>query len=266
MTRRSTMAEAPAYGDGDYTLAHDGSFPGFLCACAEALNAPDPAPRVVDDNAPEGLFESRVRVTRDDARAAALWDRLSRRLGKAAMRTLLEAFLSELPDARASVATAMRRLRDPGAAGLGDLADPVMLAVDKAANRARRESERMAGLVRFAELSDGSWYAPLEPECDVLPLIADHFVARFGPMRFALHDRRRGKAAMHEPGGGWNIVTGFSFDMSGTSDTYSVRERDIQGLWRLYFDAIAIEARKNPRLQASKMPKKYWNLLTEMNG
>ncbi|PKL24557.1 MAG: hypothetical protein CVV47_08945 [Spirochaetae bacterium HGW-Spirochaetae-3] len=262
------MPETRAYEDGDATLSHDGSLPGFLCACAEALNAPFPAPRVVEGRSPEGLFEMRIAVARDDARAAALWDRLTRRAGPDAMRILLEAFLSELPDARRDVAAAMRRLRAEGSKALGDLGDPVMLAVDKAANRARREAERMAGLVRFAELSDGSWYAPLEPDCDILPLISDHFAARFGTMRFALHDLRRGSAAMHEPNGRWSLVEGFVFapPPEPAGGAYSGREREVRLLWRLYFDAVSIEARTNPRLQMSKMPKKYWSLLVEMNG
>ncbi|HPE88168.1 MAG TPA: DUF4130 domain-containing protein, partial [Spirochaetales bacterium] len=102
-------------------------------------------------------------VARDDGRAAALWDRLTAKAGVPAMRIVLEAFLSERPDARTNAAVVIRRLRRDGAAALRDLADPVVLSVDKAANRARREAERMTGIARFSELADGSWYAPLEP-------------------------------------------------------------------------------------------------------
>lgn len=268
------MTETVDYRAEPATLAHDGSWPGFLCACAEAINASEPVPRVVDADAPVGLFESRIAVARDDGRAAALWDRLTIKAGAPAMRIVLEAFLSERPDARADTASVLRRLRREGAAALRDLADPIVLSVDKAATRARREAERTTGIARFSELADGSWYAPLEPGCDVLPLVADHFAARFRPMRFALHDLRRGRAVLHEPGRPWLLTDGFSLNQvepdedagPGAIDSAMLAsdELRIRDLWRRYFAATAIEGRLNPGLQAAHIPKKYWKLLTEM--
>lgn len=270
------MTEPRVDIDEPVTLTHDGSWPGYLCACAEALNAPEPVPRVVGYDAPLGLFESRMAVARDDGRAAALWDRLTAKAGVPAMRIVLEAFLSERPDARTNAAVVIRRLRRDGADALRDLADPVVLSVDKAANRSRREAERTTGIARLSELADGSWYAPLEPECDVLPLVADHFAARFAAMRFALHDLRRGRAVLHEPGRPWLLADGFALNRAGSDGEgdgapgyidpgmLSSDESRIRDLWRRYFSATAIEGRLNPGLQSAHIPKKYWRLLTEM--
>jgi len=254
--------------DTDSTVAYDGSFPGFLCACAEALNAPMPVPRVVKATLPETLFEERCTVKRDNDRAAALWSRLTSRAGPEAMRTLLEAFLSDVPEADTNAALAMRRVRVEGALALRDLSDPVMLALEKAARRASMEAHMFLGIVRFSELSDGSWYAPVEPSCDVLVLVADHFAARFSTMRFAIHDIRRGSAVLHEPGKGWNLIDSFGLSTEdGTVDgLLSDSERGIRQLWKLYFKTIAIESRRNLKLQSSKLPKHYWNLLVEMDG
>jgi len=129
------------------------------------------------------------------------------------------------------------------------------------------EGHRLCGLVRFSELSDGSWYAPVEPSCDVLVLIADHFAARFGSMSFAIHDLNRGSAIVHAPGRACSLVEGFGLEPEdGIDGALSPREREIRGLWRLYFETIAIESRRNPRLQMSHMPRKYWGTLTEMAG
>jgi probable DNA metabolism protein len=257
---------APA--EMEATIAHDGSFPGFLCACAEALNAPDPAPRVLGSSAPEGLFEQRIAVRRDDDRAAALWDRIGIRAGAEALKTVLEAFVSDIPGADASAALALRRLWREGAAALLDLSDPEMLAVEKAAGRSRHEAHMHCGVTRFSELSDGSFYAPVKPDCDVLVLISDHFAARFGPMRFAIHDIRRGTAVLHEPGRSCELVEGFRLGEGrgpACEIPLSERELEVKMLWRLYFETIAIEERKNPLLQRSHLPKKYWSRLTEMS-
>mgnify|MGYP000946331392 CR=1 FL=1 len=252
--------------DADSTIAYDGSFPGFLCACAESLNAQDPAPRVVRASVPESLFEERLAVRRDDGRASSLWERMTRKAGTESMQVVLEAFLSDIDGADAAAAAAMRRVRTEGGAALRDLSDADMLTVEKAAHRSRQEAHLLCGLVRFSELSDGTWYAPLEPSCDALILMADHFAARFGSMRFALHDRRRGSAVLHEPSRGWRLVDGFSLEASAAASggLYSACEYEVRNLWRLYFRTAAIESRTNPRLQSSRMPAHYWNLLTEM--
>ena len=109
--------------EAESTVAYDGSFPGFLCACAEALNARVPAPRVLGACVAPTLFEERFEATRDDERAAALWDRLSKRAGPQAMRTVLEAFLSGTAGTDAMLAAVVRRLWNEGARALDDLAD-----------------------------------------------------------------------------------------------------------------------------------------------
>jgi probable DNA metabolism protein len=40
----------------------------------------------------------------------------------------------------------------------------------------------------------------------------------------------------------------------------------VQQLWQTFFRTIAIPERKNPRLQKSNMPAKYWKYLTEKQG
>jgi len=39
----------------------------------------------------------------------------------------------------------------------------------------------------------------------------------------------------------------------------------VQMLWKKYFKSMAIEERKNLKLQQQNMPKKYWKYLVEKN-
>ena len=43
-------------------------------------------------------------------------------------------------------------------------------------------------------------------------------------------------------------------------------EQEVQAriLWRRFYHTIAIAPRENPRCRRTNMPKRYWNLLTEM--
>ena len=255
-------------------LSHDGSFTGFLCAVAEAINAyrsASPIPSIRGPLPEVELFDDSVAVPADEGRARRLWERFSRSCGEGAMRLCFEAFCSDFGTREEAIARALVRMSREGRRALDDLADPDISLVERAASRARAQAHLVKGLIRFSELRDGSWFAPIEPDCDVLRLIGDHFAARYADMSFAIHDRIRGTALLYKPGGPWRIVGGFSIETEGRSSApgdglpFSDREAAIRSGWIAYFDAIAIDQRRNPRLQAGHMPRKYWRLLPEMS-
>lgn len=269
---------------------YEGGFAGFLCAAAELINASKSGGASLADASPgrssllvaaaggaAGLFEERVRVARDDGRAAALWRRLSAKAGHEAMETIRAAFLSDLAGADGAAARLLVRMARRGARALDELGDADAILVEKAAHRSRAEAHLMLGLVRFSELADGSYYASIRPDCDTLPLIGDHFAERFPDMRWAIRDRRRGTAAVHLPGAPWRLVEGFNLNGAAGEEAaegpsfpsatpYSATELELRAAWALYFKSVAIEERANERLQAGHMPKKYWGELPEFGA
>lgn len=259
---------------------YEGGFAGFLCAAAELVNASKSGGAtiyaslsVAAAGGAGGLFEERIRIARDDGRAAALWKRLSAKAGLQAMETIRAAFLSDLNGADGAAARVLALIARRGARALDGLGDPDANLVEKAAHRARAEAHLMLGLVRFSELADGSYYASIKPDCDILPLLGDHFAERFPDMRWAICDRRRGTAAVYLPGAPWRLVEGFSLSgalrgeaAEGPSPPYAANELELRAAWSLYFQSVAIEERANERLQAGHMPKKYWDELPEFGA
>jgi probable DNA metabolism protein len=152
-----------------------------------------------------------------------------------------------------------------GSRVLDDLGSPDSCAVEKAATRTRAEAHLMLGAVRFAELADGSWYARIQPSCDVLMHIAGHFAARYPGMRWAIHDTGRAKAIIHEPGKGWSVAEGFTLgDNADQESLFSADEARVRETWRRYFGAVTIQSRLNLKLQSGHLPKRYWENLPEM--
>ena len=47
-------------------------------------------------------------------------------------------------------------------------------------------------------------------------------------------------------------------------ERYSAKEKEYRALWLEFFRSIAIEARKNPKLQSGNMPKRFWPDILEM--
>jgi len=273
------------YMERQVVMRYDGSFAGLLCAAQEASRLTAvPHHRLDFKSQDEGeeLFEEPLDIQTDLGLARQIWRKATAQGYAAGLRTCFDAYCSDSPGknnhtgrvlcamlreaARAVSPCAAQHLARSKLMFLDNLNDPDILSVVTAARRCRNQAQKIMGLIRFSELVDGLWYSAISPDCDVLPLIAPHFALRFAAQRFIIHDLRRSTAIVHEPGAAWRILDGvFLPDGMQVSDLpCTEKEFLIRKHWRRYFSSIAIEARRNPRLQASFMPKKYWAGLPEM--
>jgi probable DNA metabolism protein len=143
-----------------------------------------------------------------------------------------------------------------------------VLGVTQTARKVGREKHRMEAFVRFQQLKDGLYYAAVEPDFNVLPLILPHFRSRYADQDWLIYDLRRrygihytketGQAAEVQMDWGEHVADG----RPGTS-LYGEREALYQALWKDYFKHTGIPARKNPALHLRHIPKRYWRNLTE---
>lgn len=116
------------------------------------------------------------------------------------------------------------------------------------------------GLARFREIQDNYLLAEIEPENDILEHLAPHFLSRMPNEKFIIYDKNRKVASLCEKGS-WEIVE--ILEMNGV---YSKEEEIFKDAWQGFYKAIGIEERKNHKLMASNMPKKYWKHLPEKQG
>ena len=143
----------------------------------------------------------------------------------------------------------------------GNLIDPAVRDVVSVSRKAQRELHRMKGLVRFEKLRDGAYLARMEPDHNILQPLAVHFSRRLRAEDWFIYDVRRRFAARWHCG---NLQFGTIEQF--TAPALSEEEMRIQALWQAFFKTIAISDRKNPVLQKSNMPMKYWKYLTEKQG
>lgn len=73
----------------------------------------------------------------------------------------------------------------------GDLSNNAVLNVRKAAHLTGKESHRMKAFVRFKLTKDNLYYAIVEPDCNVLPLIQKHFKDRYADQKWLIYDSKR---------------------------------------------------------------------------
>lgn len=132
-----------------------------------------------------------------------------------------------------------------------------------AAYATRAELHRLEGLLRFRPSAEGPYVARCSPDHLVLPLMADHFAARFGETDWAVVDERRSLALLRMAGEPV-CLSAFDPDDPPFPPEEGLRRDEIESLWRGYYRAVAIENRANPSLRRRLMPVRYWKYLVEV--
>lgn len=238
---------------------YDGTFEGFL-TCIYHHYAAQKAEGIYtrDVYQPSLLVESRE-VVSEEALASRVYRGIEHKISAFDLERIYKVFLSSVPGKE----NYLLRYLELGFQTGGDISrlhgNPVVFEVQKIDRQVGFEVHRYTGLLRFTVLANGVLYSPIEPDHDVLELLADHFTVRFRNDPFLIHDKKRHKA-MVAAEGQWYIC---EFEEPMMPDK-AADEMEYQQLWRNYFDTIAIKERTNKKCQKNFMPVRYWKHLTEM--
>ncbi|TNJ36821.1 DNA metabolism protein [Chlorobaculum thiosulfatiphilum] len=239
---------------------YDGTPEGLVSAIASILDSgenPEEAHLAVRQDM---LFEEGLFLRTDSAFAEALFERLRQRAPDA-VQTLWYFMMAEADGLETSLLRYIALAFEHGDRVNGYLTHTSVKAIVGTARKAGRELHRMKGLMRFEQLRDGAWLARMEPDCNVMHPLARHFSRRLRAQEWFIFDARR-RSAAHWDGHDLSFGTLEQF----SRPELSLEERAVQQLWQTFFKTIAIPERKNPRLQQSNMPAKYWKYLTEKQG
>jgi probable DNA metabolism protein len=139
------------------------------------------------------------------------------------------------------------------------LAEEPVHSVNRIARHVSHEAHKFKGFVRFREVEAGFMYAQIEPEADILPFIAPHFVGRVGDRPWMIHDLQRNQAALYDLTS-WRLVRDVELT---TEPVLTATEHDYAALWQRYFQRHAIPERHNLKLQQQHVPLRYRKHLTE---
>lgn len=121
-----------------------------------------------------------------------------------------------------------------------------------------REAHKYKGFIRF-EMSEVGFFARIAPKHDILPLLAPHFLKRFGDER-VIYDENRGVAALIDKSG-YRVVSA-SLERFEKHES----ERRFEELWKRFFESVCIEERTNKKLQQSFVPLRYREFMSEFSS
>lgn len=241
----------------DVIYSYDGSFDGFLCCVFESyakketpqdiLNQHDLQPSLLQYYAIPTQFEHAQRVKAS----------IPAKMGRDALELLQHVFLSCLPQKELHMLHFMYLGYTVGPRVMRMLGDSTVNIMKKTALNVTHEAHLYSGFVRFS-VYDDLLLSSIKPKNCVLPLLAPHFANRFPDERFLIYDETHKMACAYAKGR--FTVTD---ETEITLPPPDAEEAFYRGLWRMFYDTIAVQGRENPKCRMTHMPKRYWDCMTE---
>ncbi|HKK67944.1 MAG TPA: TIGR03915 family putative DNA repair protein, partial [Bacteroidales bacterium] len=241
--------------------------PGFLSAVFEVWDRGRLPARIIPNDVTPGLFDETIEMLTANDRADRVWKGIERVGGKTLCRLFLHVFLSREKGVENLMLSILQQLFHEKKNIINDLSVAEVLRFTQLERQVLREAHRVHMFLRFEQAADGTWFAPVDPKYDVLPMTINHFKSRFADQQWLIYDTRRGYGFSYDTKSVEEVtidkpvfdkVTGSLPTTAQSSD-----EQQWQDMWRSYFKHIAIKERINPRLQRQFMPKRFWKYLTE---
>ena len=249
---------------------YDGSYEGLL-SCIFTIFKNRVAPTAIDteENRQFTLLDAVTQVVTNDEWAARVLTGIDERAGAQASALIYKIFLSELPLCEMLVYQVVQAIILKGdASALDNFANPSILKAAQIEKMIYREVHRVHAFVRFQKNRDGLFYAAIDPDFNVLPLVGEHFEKRYADQSWLIFDTRR-HYGLHYDQVKMEFVSlenpVLTIDNNLLQDTafQDGKERAYQVLWKNYFNAVNIKERNNAKLHLRHMPRRYWKNLTE---
>ena len=218
------------------------------------------------------LLTYTVSVETDANHAERVLTKLNKLLGRSGMRHILWGFLSEKDDIGTTLFQVVKYAIDyPSRHIMDDLGNLNVLELVQTVKSVGREKHRMEAFVRFEHTIDDIYFARIEPDFNVLPLIGEHFRQRYQDQHWAIYDLARGYGIYYDksqstpkrPAALQTITELDEAVLLNPASIHSEDEQRYQRFWQGYFTNVNIKERKNTRLHKQYLPQRYWKYLSE---
>lgn len=248
-------------------LIYDGTFDGFLTAVYQVFDEKLDTVQILQPKHYEpDMFSSSQEVITDIKKSKRVWKSLIVKASRKGAFELHKTFLSEIKGVEALLLRYIIYVYSTESFSHNNYSNNDVLRVSQVSKMVGREKHRMEAFVRFKLTKDGIYFASIEPDFNVLPLIAKHFKERYADQRWIIYDFKRNYGLHHD----LESVERITFEqklqaenVSGDASLFNEDENAYQDLWLNYFESTNIKSRKNMKLHLRHIPRRYWKYLSE---
>lgn len=247
----------------------DGTLEGLLTAIFYSYERKAGQVKLVSqENYLPDVFQTSVNVMSDETKANRVWKGLRQKLNGEWMKRIYKSFLSEQPETFQDLFDFARYIIDNPPGSEENFGNKYVLAISQMDRKVHREKHRMEAFIRFQQTADGIFYAHIDPDFNVLPLISDHFIKRYADQKWIIFDLKRKYGLFYDLDKVEEITFDFTTEMSSNlnalpQQVLDPKEELYSLLWKDYFRSTNIPARKNMKLHIRHVPKRYWKYLSE---
>lgn len=251
------------------TYIFDGTLEGLLTAIFEFYERkPGKIQLVSEQHFQPLLLEESFEVISDEAKAKRVWAGLRKKISADWQTRFYKTFLSETEESWQHLFDFACYVFDNQAGVEHNYGHESVMAISKMDKSVNREKHRMKAFIRFQETSDGIFYAPIEPDYNVLPLISNFFKNRYADQKWIIYDLKRKYGLYYDLEKVEEIKLDYqpvvkSSPMNLPGEVLQEKQELYALLWNDYFKSTNIPARKNMKLHIQHVPKRYWKYLTE---
>jgi probable DNA metabolism protein len=269
------------------TLLYDGSLNGLMTAIFTIYDRKIKLPIIALDSREQNhLFEGTELVITDPDKAQRVWKRFNSLCEHQDSHQVYCAFLSEIIGIENTIYEYLKMTFTAQKAPGGNNANATVLKITQAAKMVNHERQRMETLVRFHLIDEETYYANIEPDFNVLPLIANHFKDHYPNQKWVVYDLKRNFGISYDlktvqevqidfkkaRSQGGVVPTSASENKSNVDSSSSFRsstalrtnsnEINYKDLWNQYFNSTHIKSRKNLKLHLQYVPERCWKYLS----
>lgn len=212
------------------------------------------------------LFSETENIITEDFKAQRVLKTLKKKISANGMIKIKYAFLSEIPGIELKLYGMLQYIFSNKQKVDTDYSHPYILYISNLAKQVAREKHRMEAFVRFRLTKDNIYFALIEPDFNVLPIIISHFKNRYADQKWLIYDIRRKIGVYYDLQRTEYVSINLPKEIGvsgGNSEYFEQEEIHFQRLWKEYFDATNIQSRVNMRLHIQHVPKRYWKYLSE---
>ncbi len=246
---------------------YDGSYIGFLTAVFDCFDLKDKAVKVVTkEQYSPSFFDEGIEIISDSSKAKRVLNGLNKRLKKAQVNDFYCVFLSEDLQAVQYTFDLICELFRQGADILENYGDEKVIYFAQTLKSVGRERHRMKAFIRFKKATDGMYFAIIDPDFNVLPLIFRFFKNRYADQRWLIYDVKRNYGLMYTLQEVVEVkLLPLEKQALTTTEVIDFDEDEVyyQNLWKQYYQSTNIVARRNMKLHLQYVPKRYWKYLVE---
>ncbi len=211
----------------------------------------------IGENLNVNLFAKEIQIKTDlDKAQKTLWA-IQKKISHKAYQNIISALCHFALDRGDAALGYLIKGFTMGAQVTEALGDPYVMRIMELSRKVDNESHLFCGFVRFHDLGK-FLYSEVEPKCNVLPRVMEHFEDRFPNEHYVIYDSKHKLSLVHPAYEKSFFVYGneLNIDVEQHQDHFEI-------LWAKYFEHIAIKERKNPRCQNNLLPKWYRKNMVE---